>query len=731
LYLVLSITILFLIGFKIFIAQNKEKHIRIIDFYQNFLIKNKGYVVIVFFLLQVFLVSIFLPIILLRHGLKDYYYLLIPVLFLLFSFSVLLLIRIFLSNRYIFKKISISWFIYNSLILIIIIINSIFTGLVFRDYPERMLRLDFSSQSLDATAIIKNVSFFIVALTVLNLSIIIFFILQFLHQKGRTTRNQDRNRGWIFQNNNPVSKNKIVSILKNIPWNYVLFILVFLIGIYARVWEFKTIPPGMSLDEASTSFDAYSVMTYGVDRYGVSFPIFFSGFGSGMNALYTYLSMPFIKWGGLNPISYRLPELLMCILTLLFVYIICKKIIDENFAIIAMFFLAISPWHIILSRWGLESNIFPSIFTLAFLFLVKTEIQNINIIISFAFFALCLYAYGIAYAAIPLFLLFCFPLLFIFKKTKLNKLILACITFGIIALPILLMIIVNSFHLRSLNIGVMTIPLIQTKQRYEVVSALFSSDFFSEIFVNLYSLFKLIINQTNNIFYSFVEPYGYFYKYSYPLAFFGFLLLIPKPKDNSKYMKSLLLIWVFVSIIVGALVPVNVNRINIIFIPIILCTAFFAYYICKFNKFIFSILLISLSVGFLLFNKDYHSENYQKKLSIFYSEGIISAIEEAEKYIDNPVCISTNNLEYPYIYLFVVEKPDPRNYSINELFSQNGVEAFTIKKYGRYSFGLENCRKSDRTIYILGKDEIFPGLLENYNARTYTNFKVYNPIFYE
>lgn len=82
---------------------------------------------------------------------------------------------------------------------------------------------------------------------------------------------------------------------------------IFLIGILIRTIFLDLLPGGLNQDEASAGYDAFSIMYYGVDRNGFHLPIYLTAWGSGQNALYSYLSMPFIGIFGLNELSLRLP----------------------------------------------------------------------------------------------------------------------------------------------------------------------------------------------------------------------------------------------------------------------------------------------------------------------------------------------------------------------------------------------------------------------------------------
>lgn len=181
---------------------------------------------------------------------------------------------------------------------------------------------------------------------------------------------------------------------KSNPWP----LLLFLLGAVIRIFYFGSIPGGLNQDEASIGYDAYAILHYGIDRNGIHLPIHLIAWGSGQNALYAYLSMPFILLFGLTPMSVRAVSLIMGLLGMLVFYLLSKELFTSRTAgIVAMFFIAINPWHIMMSRWALESNLFPTLILFSVYMLLKSfQIPKW----SYGFtimLALSLYAYGTSY----------------------------------------------------------------------------------------------------------------------------------------------------------------------------------------------------------------------------------------------------------------------------------------------------------------------------------------------
>ena len=102
-----------------------------------------------------------------------------------------------------------------------------------------------------------------------------------------------------------------------------------LVGFIVRVWQFGEIPPGLNQDEASTAYDAFSILNYGVDRNGSHNPVVLISWGSGMYSLASYLEMPFIAIFGLSATAARMVFLLAGLASLPIFYYLLRDAIVE------------------------------------------------------------------------------------------------------------------------------------------------------------------------------------------------------------------------------------------------------------------------------------------------------------------------------------------------------------------------------------------------------------------
>ena len=141
-----------------------------------------------------------------------------------------------------------------------------------------------------------------------------------------------------------------------------LFLMVFLAGIFFRLYEIGIVPSSLNWDEVSWGFNAYSILKTGHDEHGVLFPSSFMAFGDFKQPVYVYLSSITIALFGLNPIGVRLPSAILGILTIPFVWLFVYEYFKKDnhrfaIALLVMALFSLSPWSIQFSRVAYEANI--------------------------------------------------------------------------------------------------------------------------------------------------------------------------------------------------------------------------------------------------------------------------------------------------------------------------------------------------------------------------------------
>jgi hypothetical protein len=172
------------------------------------------------------------------------------------------------------------------------------------------------------------------------------------------------------------------------------------------LYKFPALPIGLHQDEMSEAYEAYSLLHTGADRWGYHLPVYFLSWGSGQNVLQSYLTIPVVAVLGLTRVSARLVPLLCGLLTLPLFFLVLRRWFNELVGLVGLMFLALSPWHIMLSRWGIENSPLP-FFMLLGVYTFGRALQSASrwwILCSFLPFALALYTYGVVVVIVPLLL---------------------------------------------------------------------------------------------------------------------------------------------------------------------------------------------------------------------------------------------------------------------------------------------------------------------------------------
>lgn len=348
--------------------------------------------------------------------------------------------------------------------------------------------------------------------------------------------------------------------------------LIFLAGFLLRLVCLGQIPAGIHQDEAYSGYEAYCLLQTGADSHGYVNPVYFISWGHGMNALYAYLTIPFIEVGGLNVITIRLPQAIIGCLTLPLFYGFLKKIHGRKLALIGLCLLAFNPWHLMLSRWGLEANLVPFFLLLGLYFLMRAlQEKECYYIPAFVAFGLTLYCYAIMWLVVPILLVLLLIYAIYYRKVRFSPyLILGVCLMGIIGMPLFLFYLVNNGYLPEIRLPWLSIPQMDSIRESEVSLA--------HVKENLKYLLHVLIFQRDDMPHN-TTPVGIYYYCSIPFLLLGGIKAVCRFVKNiikRNYEGSdVLVLWAVTAGMVGCMISkVNVNRINCIHLPMIYFTAY-------------------------------------------------------------------------------------------------------------------------------------------------------------
>lgn len=184
-----------------------------------------------------------------------------------------------------------------------------------------------------------------------------------------------------------------------------LYISVFLLALFIRVYNLVGSPPSLYWEEAALGYDAYSILLTGKDHHGNPFPVVaFESFGDWKPSGYFYILVPFIALFGLSELAVRLPTVLAGLALIIGVSCIARQL--KISPLIVLFVGAVSPWAIQFSRAGWEVTTATACIVWGnYLFLKGLENKNINLrptLFGVLLFAVAMYTYHATRLIVPL-----------------------------------------------------------------------------------------------------------------------------------------------------------------------------------------------------------------------------------------------------------------------------------------------------------------------------------------
>lgn len=196
--------------------------------------------------------------------------------------------------------------------------------------------------------------------------------------------------------------------------------LILIIAFFLRIYKVTSIPPSLNWDEVSIGYNAYSILKTGRDEWGVKFPLNFKSYGEYKLPGQIYASIPAIAVFGLNEFGVRITPVIYGTLTVLLLYFLAKEISKKKgVGLLSAFLLAISPWHIQLTRASFESSFSVFWVVLGVWLFIKGFKDRKFWLWSIVPFVISIYTYNAARVFTPLFI---FVLFLIYRKEILKNL---------------------------------------------------------------------------------------------------------------------------------------------------------------------------------------------------------------------------------------------------------------------------------------------------------------------
>ena len=489
------------------------------------------------------------------------------------------------------------------------------------------------------------------------------------------------------------------------PW------LLFLLGLLARLWLFGEVPGGLNQDEAFAGYEAWSLLHGGMDTAGYHFPVYLTAWGSGMNALESYLMIPFIALFGLKTWVIRLPQLVVALLSLWCVYLLGRRLWGERAGLICLLLTALCPWHVLLSRWGLESNLAPGFLLFALYFFLRGLDDARWYPLSALFYGLSLYAYATIWPFVPLILLIESTAALLWKKLRFDWwMLLSGVILALLAAPLLLFLAVNMGYMAEIRTPFFSVPKLLYFRAGEMS--------LQSIPENLQNLLHILISQSDGLPWNTAGKFGLLYPITLPFSLLGLVICLSKSKKEPENV--LVFANLLAALLLGLLIKVNVNRVNILFFPLILLAARGLDWLCgRWKPLLGAVLAVYLL--FFSFFEAYYFTDYRRTMDYNFGEGLEEALASIPESA-NPVIVS-DDIQYPRV-LFYTQTPTER---FRETVSYKLYPSAFLDATGfdRWRFGINTPQTDSSMIYILSPwDDSTPFIDAGYTLTRYGIYSV-------
>ncbi len=434
-----------------------------------------------------------------------------------------------------------------------------------------------------------------------------------------------------------------------------LFWGLMIIGILVRVWRLADIPCGVNQDEAMGAVDALALSKYGTDRYGTWMPVHFAAWQvSQMSVLLAYCMVPFIWLFGFHTWVVRIPLALISCGSMGLMYLVGKKLFSEKAGLLMLALTVATPWHFMQSRWALDCNLFPHVFLLAFYLLLLGLERRGYLYLSMIFFGLTFYCYGIAvYSVTPFLMVFAGWCLWK-KQLKWREVLPCVVIFGLVALPEAVVMAINLLGGSTIETPLFTMSRFPYSVRGNDI--LFLNFSFSQLGRNVWFMVSRAFLQLPDLVFNALPAFGPLYHLSIPFILVGIVTFtgaLFQEKDMREQTKKLAL-WGFLltGIWVGVITyEVNINRINIIFFPLIAFCAYGIQQVYRWGRGRFgkaAVGMIGILAGtyallFILFLGTYFTD-YAKESKTYYNQDFLELVKRADSMTEYDRLYITGNL---------------------------------------------------------------------------------------
>ena len=536
---------------------------------------------------------------------------------------------------------------------------------------------------------------------------------------------------------------------KNKYFWWVIIGVAALLVVFMHVYKICDIPFGLNVDEVAAAYDALNIARYGVDRHLNSYPVYFTNYGDGQNALYIYLTAALIKIFGISKYVIRATIVMASFVGAYFGFRYCSQA-WKNRRMDALFLIlyAILPVFTMTQRFGLESHLMlaAGIASVYFLARAMESQKTVYYFLAGVVCGVTLYTYALAYIVLPICLLVLIAYGIRMKSFSLKRVAAFVIPLGILAAPLIMVQVVNMFDLPAFRIGPFTITKLLTYRSDEVGIGT----------INIWENFKNVLSNTllyDDRTYNSTSLFGNMYYVSIPFIVLGIGKAVA---DAVKSVKEKvfdysvpMLAWLLGQLVIGVLLTGNSTPNNTRMIGIFGCLLYFlvvglsfVWDLCKhiwLRRGFFTVMTVVYSIGFICFAKYYFTEYNEAAYPfnwLFYEtyDDIGEFVEENEgaEFLDR-----ATNYPFNYVYYLLEFEVNPYDFNLpvngKEKYLNHDINEYTYRlSYASNYVVLRNDESSQEVLndlgyvcYPAGKFYFYVSPLENFEEQLHAKEMFY------
>jgi len=472
----------------------------------------------------------------------------------------------------------------------------------------------------------------------------------------------------------------------------ILLVVIIIASFFLRIYKLNEVPPSLNWDEAAAGYNAYTIANWGVDEYGNKFPIVFKSFGDDKHPVHIYITALFVKYFGLNEFITRFPSALFGVLTVIAIYILVSKMLNNRLAgILSALIFAISPYHLQLSRGLWEANFAIAFYIFGLMFFyIFLEKRKWMLPISMFCFGLSFFSYHSSKVIVPPTLIL-LAILYL-KKIVSNK--------KVLVVSILVLALFTGLTIKDPKI----LGFARVEQNKFQKTDIQKTRIYQKTNSEILGKAEIVFNSYKTYFYptylfvfgdknprNAVNGFGQFYKIDALLILLGMVALIIKRSKESLLMAMLLILSPLPGALTGG--PQNAIRACFMLVTGIILSGIGGEKLITLVKNKYWYITISVLIFVPLFWESrgyikYYYTEYGQKNAIEWQYGM----KEIVNYVnDNPrfAQIYIDNIrQQPYIFFLYYLKTPASELLKSVRYDQSEAKSYnTVVSFDKYMFG--------------------------------------------